>query len=236
MLEDFDCFDHGSSFSSRRGSDAREKPTTEQEGRVLSSTKQPPPPPPPPRISSQQSRKSSNSKTDQNPSKSPREEKLSHTTSPAANDLTSPRDDQARPKSPTAQQISEHNLSSNVKKGNPAGRQETNASSCLTSFHLDGKKKPAAQAPLFRSASAESFNHIPIVDDKSIDSNSGNNTEVDKQKKRVVRSKKKDMETNTESSVDEKPHFRERSQAGSHQQGKFGYAAMADLLCTSNHF
>ena len=79
-----------------------------------------------------------------------------------------------RPKSPNAQQLDERN------EIPPA------------------RKRKSSTRPLGRSSSADSFSGIPIVDDQSIGSNSEKNTEVEKRKKRLVRSKKKDVETNTE--------------------------------------
>lgn len=66
---------------------------------------------------------------------------------------------------------------------------------------FNNKKKKDPKRLLQRSNSFESFNHIPLVDDKSLDSTSGNNTETENSKQRRIKSKKKDMETNTDSKV-----------------------------------
>jgi hypothetical protein len=77
----------------------------------------------------------------------------------------------SRPQSPNVEQIAEHNQT---------------------------PKAPIKKKEQRRSNSAESFNRIPLVDDKSLDSASENNTETEKQKKRQVKSKKKDVETSTD--------------------------------------
>jgi hypothetical protein len=76
--------------------------------------------------------------------------------------------------------------------------------------NLDDQKKKGQHHSLRRSNSTESFNHIPLVDDQSLDSTSGNNTESDQPKQRSVKSQKKDVETNTD------------SRNGNHQQRKQG--------------
>ena len=102
----------------------------------------------------------------------------------------------SRPQSPNVEQIAERNQhSSSNKKGtsNPYNRSSIEISNLII-FCSDERK----QKPKRRSNSAESFNHIRLVDDKSLDSASGNNTESEHPKQRRVKSKKKDVETNTD--------------------------------------
>ncbi len=49
-----------------------------------------------------------------------------------------------------------------------------------------------------RTISAASSTNIPVVDDKSIDSTSVNNTESEQYKRQNTKEKNKDVETNTE--------------------------------------
>jgi len=55
-----------------------------------------------------------------------------------------------------------------------------------------------------RSTSTESLTHIPLVDDKSLDSASDNNTDLERQqqRRRQIKPKKKDVETNTDQAYD----------------------------------
>ncbi|CAF0766972.1 unnamed protein product [Rotaria sordida] len=142
-------------------------------------------------------RVSSASQQDQSDHSEIKQLSSSTTTTPRENNQTSQRtkqlhvppiqitDDETplpRPLSPNAEQIAEHNQSSIKNK-----KQNTN------------EQKKEKQ---HRSNSAESFNYIPLVDDKSIDSTSDVNTEDGQQKRRRIRSKKKDVETNTDHKID----------------------------------
>ncbi|CAF0848400.1 unnamed protein product [Rotaria sp. Silwood1] len=94
----------------------------------------------------------------------------------------------SRPQSPNPQQIAEHNrISAKNKKRN-----------------TNEQKKKEQNRSLHRSNSAESSNYIPLVDDKSIDSTSDVNTEYGQQKQRRIKSKKRDVETNTDQRIDSK--------------------------------
>lgn len=60
-----------------------------------------------------------------------------------------------------------------------------------------------------RSTSTESLTHIPLVDDKSLDSASDNNTDLERQqqqRRRQIKPKKKDVETNTDHAYDSSQH------------------------------
>ncbi|CAF3956697.1 unnamed protein product [Rotaria sp. Silwood2] len=94
----------------------------------------------------------------------------------------------SRPQSPNVEQIAEHNQSLAKNKKRNSNEQ----------------KNKEQHRSLHRSNSAESFNYIPLVDDKSIDSTSDINTEYGQQKRRRVKSKKKDVETNTDQRIDSK--------------------------------
>ena len=103
----------------------------------------------------------------------------------------------SRPQSPNVEQIAERNQNSSNSKKRTTSKIHSIPSTEPSNpdvFHSDERKKESKR----RSNSAESFNQIRMVDDKSLDSTSGNNTESDRPKPRRVKSKKKDVETNTD--------------------------------------
>jgi hypothetical protein len=65
-----------------------------------------------------------------------------------------------------------------------------------------GQKRKEQQRLSRRSTSADTVTNIPLVDDKSLDSASENNTDFDRQKRRHIKPKKKDVETNTDQIFD----------------------------------
>ncbi|CAF3352469.1 unnamed protein product [Rotaria sp. Silwood1] len=108
-------------------------------------------------------------------------------------DAGSPREEQPRPQSPNVEQIAERNQPptppitiTSVKKRNIA----------------DGKKLKEQQFISRRSASVDSVNPIRMVDDNSLDSTSENNSDFESKRRRHVKPKKKDVETNTDETYD----------------------------------
>lgn len=66
----------------------------------------------------------------------------------------------------------------------------------------DGQKRKEQHRLSRRSTSADSTTHIPLVDDKSLDSTSDMNPDFDRNKRRHIKPRKKDVETNTDQIFD----------------------------------
>ncbi|CAF4305472.1 unnamed protein product [Rotaria sp. Silwood2] len=117
-------------------------------------------------------------------------------------DVGSPREEQPRPQSPNAEQIAERNQPptppitiTSVKKRSVA----------------DGHKQKEQQFIARRSASVDSMNHIPMVDDNSLDSASENNSDFESKRRRHMKPKKKDVQTNTDETYDIQQQNQQRS-------------------------
>ena len=79
--------------------------------------------------------------------------------------------------------------------------------SCLHGRLLDDSTRREVRT---RRTSAESFNQIRVVDDKSIGSVSGDNNESEKKKGRPIKSKTKDVQTSTDPAAETKQHSKGR--------------------------
>lgn len=77
-------------------------------------------------------------------------------------------------------------------------------------YKIDAHKRKPAHVSR-RTSSAESANQIRMVDDNSLDSTSENNSDFEPQRRRHIKPKKKDVETNTEVMFDVEPHKQQRS-------------------------
>ncbi len=101
-------------------------------------------------------------------------------------------------------------------------------------LNLDEQKKKEQNRSLRRSNSTESSNHIPLVDDKSLDSTSGNNTESENPKQQRIKSKKKDVETNTDSKTNSRNgNYQQQQQQ---QEGELFFSVLhIDLSFSINY-
>ena len=91
--------------------------------------------------------------------------------------------------------------------------RQTHVYSTDEDFFSSGKENARSKSPKapskkkdahVRRTSAESFNRIRVVDDKSIGSASGDNNELAKRRGRPMKSKTKDVQTNTDPTADTK--------------------------------
>ncbi|CAF3576930.1 unnamed protein product [Rotaria sordida] len=103
-------------------------------------------------------------------------------------DVGSPREEQPRPKSPNVEQIAERN-----QQLTPPLTSEQRRS-----IAEDGHKRKDLQRLTRLSNSVDSVNRIRVVDDKSLGSTSDNNSDLEINKRRRIKPKKKDVETNTD--------------------------------------
>ena len=134
-------------------------------------------------------------------------------------DFSTPREDQPRPQSPNVDQIAERNPAptppfakktpaSTGKKGSAGGMQKRiDFIFFKYNFHLpqektDGSKRKGQYRPSRRSTSVDSGTQIRLVDDKSLDSTSDYTTDIEPQKRRHIKPRKKDVETNTDQYFD----------------------------------
>ncbi|CAF3543761.1 unnamed protein product [Adineta steineri] len=74
------------------------------------------------------------------------------------------------------------------------------------------------QRPSHRSFSANSSTHIRLVDDRSLDSTSDNNTDRSQHNRRNVKAKKKDIQTNTDQIIDSRQQQQQQNSSSDEQK------------------